>query len=132
MANEANESARESKQQHRDASWSAQHEQGYKWMDEAERAGHGMADGVTHVATDLVHGVGTVGAEVVNVVRDTANMAITGIGSVGGTALHTVSGFLSELASGIREVGGAARHGRYGGEVEHEQQKKHEEKVTHH
>lgn len=78
------------------------------------RVGTGMVGGVTGVATDVVHGIGTVGGEVVNVVRDTANTAIVGVGSVGETAVHTVTGLLADLVGGLRDVGAAAVRGREG------------------
>jgi hypothetical protein len=84
-----------------------------------ESAGSGMVGGVTHVATDLVHGVGTVGGEMVAVIRDTANTAIAGVGSIGETAVHTVAGLISDLVGGVRDIGASAMRGRSnGGESE--------------
>jgi len=77
-----------------------------------EQVGSGLVGGVTHVAADLVHGVGAVGGEVVTVVRDTANTAIAGVGSVGETAVHTVTGLLADLVGGLRDIGSAAMRGR--------------------
>lgn len=78
----------------------------------AGRVSSGMVGGVTTVATDLVHGVGTIGGEVVTVVRDTANTAIAGVGSIGETAVHTVTGLLADLVGGLRDIGSAATRGR--------------------
>lgn len=77
-----------------------------------EKVSSGMVGGVTNVATDVVHGIGTVGTEVVSVVRDTANTAIAGVGSIGETAVHTVTGLLADLVGGLRDVGSAAIYGR--------------------
>lgn len=71
-----------------------------------------MAGGITNTASSVVHGIGTIGGEVVNVVRDTANTAIAGVGSVGETAVHTLTGLLADLVGGIRDIGSAAVRGR--------------------
>lgn len=75
-------------------------------------AGSGMVEGVANIATDLVHGVGAIGGEVVTVVRDTANSALAGVGSVGETAVHTVTSLMASLVSGLRDIGSAATRGR--------------------
>ena len=67
-----------------------------------------------------MHGVGTIGGEVVTVVRDTANSAIVGVGSIGETAVHTVTNLLADLISGLRDIGSAATRGRTSLEQENE------------
>jgi hypothetical protein len=75
----------------------------------AERFGTGMVGGVSHIATDLVRGVGDVGEEVVITVRDTANTAIAGVGSIGQTAIHTLADLVAGVVDGVREIGSSAR-----------------------
>lgn len=77
-------------------------------MSTTEQVGSGFVSGVTHVATDMVHGVGDVGNEVVSVVRDTTNTAISGVGAVGEVAISTLTGLLVDLVSGVRQIGAAA------------------------
>jgi hypothetical protein len=104
-----------------------------------QQLGSGVASGAAHMATDLVHGIGNLGGEVVAVVRDTANTAIAGVGSVGETAVHTVTGLLAELVGGIRDIGSAAMSGRaneagrrHAGDVaSHEASAKREQETTH-
>jgi len=97
----------------------------------AERVGNSVVGGVTHIAADLVHGMGTLGSEMVTVVRDTANSAIAGVGSVGETAVHTVTHLFADLVGGLRDIGSAAMHGRAGQEEREEEMRRRQEEVMH-
>jgi hypothetical protein len=67
-----------------------------------ERMGMGVVGGTAHVASGLVRGVGEVGRDVVEVVRDTATVAIDGVGTIGHSAIHTIAGLMGDVVGIVR------------------------------